>query len=48
MRLRPVSVILLIILVAMIVFAAFTLIDVYAENTWDVEYQMTNQHIEWR
>ena len=45
---KALSITLRIILIALIAFAIYTITTTYAEKTWDVEYPMTNQKIEWR
>ena len=37
-----------IILIALIIFAVYAVSTAQAKKTWDAEYPMTNQHIEWR
>lgn len=44
---KAVSATLRIILISVIIFAVCTLINVYAEKDWDIEYQMTNAKVEW-
>jgi hypothetical protein len=43
-----ISTILRIILIVLIGLAIYAFATTYAEKTWDVEYPMTNQKIEWR
>ena len=45
---KALSITLRVILIALIAFAIYTITTTYAEKTWDVEYPMTNQKIEWR
>jgi hypothetical protein len=45
---KAVSITLRIILIALIIFAVYAISTAQAKKTWDVEYPMTNQHIEWR
>jgi hypothetical protein len=45
---KALSWILRIILIALIIFAVYTISTAQAKKTWDTEYPMTNQKIEWR
>jgi len=45
---KAVRITLRIILIGLIIFAAYTFSTAQAKKTWDAEYPMTNQHIEWR
>ena len=42
-----VSKVLWIILIAVVVLAVYAISTANAAKSWDVEYPMTNQHIEW-
>jgi len=45
---KALSITLRVILIALIGLAIYAFATTYAEKTWDVEYPMTNQKIEWR
>ena len=45
---KAVSWTLRIILIALIIFAVYAITTAHAKKTWDTEYPMTNQKIEWR